>query len=105
MCPKCEADRFVKNGVHHGRQRFKCTKCGYQYTKEGSRYSRKEKAIAVALYSYGLSFRTIAKMYEISPNTICLWARELEKSGYQKPSPESVVERLHYLLKKFQNHP
>ena len=31
-CPKCKSDEYVKSGVIKGRQRFKCTACGYHFT-------------------------------------------------------------------------
>ena len=32
-CLKCGHDHAVKNGFIFGRQRYKCKRCGYQYTK------------------------------------------------------------------------
>jgi len=88
ICPICENENFVKNGIHHGMQRYKCKNCGYQYTKEDSRHSRKEISMAVSLYSFGLSFRTLAKMFEASPNTISLWVK---KSSIQKTGSENTI--------------
>ena len=92
VCPNCDGNKFVKNGIHHNRQRYKCTECGYQYTKENGRHSRREISIAVSLYAFGLSFRTITKMFETSPNTIYLWVKGFAENNYQKPKPESIIE-------------
>ena len=92
VCPNCESEKFVKNGMHLNRQRYKCKLCGYQYTKEDARHSQKEISLAVSLYSLGFSFRTIAKMFEVSPNTIYLWVKGYAEDNYQKPKPEGVIE-------------
>ena len=85
-CPKCKHDKSVKNGIKNGKQCYKCKNCGYQFTNL-NRHSRREIKVAVALYSYGLSFRIIAKMFKASPNTICLWFHK-----YGKINKEELIE-------------
>jgi transposase-like protein len=92
ICPICDSEKFVKNGIQYGRQKYKCKSCGYQSTREESRHSHKDIAMAVSLYSVGLSFRTIAQMFEVSPNTIYLWVKNFAEVHYQKPSPKGVIE-------------
>lgn len=79
LCVKCGGREFVKNGFIHGIQCFKCKTCGWQRLKE-SRYSQKLIVIALALYSHGLSCRTIAKLFFASPNTVCLWVKRYSQS-------------------------
>lgn len=57
-CPKCASERIVKNGRHLERQRFRCKDCGFQFTRDIPRgRPATEKAMAILLYTLGLSFR------------------------------------------------
>ena len=108
ICPICNCQSFVKNGFHHNAQRHKCKGCGYQYTKENARRSQYEVNMAVALYSRGLSFRTIAKLFAVSPNTIYLWVRNYAELNYQKPQVKGKIEveideMCHFVNQKKQN--
>ena len=108
ICPICGNERFVKNGFHHDKQRYKCKDCGYQYTKENSRRPQYDIKMAVSLYSVGLSFRTIAKMFGTSPNTIYLWVKSFAELNYDKPMPKGKIEveldeMCHFINEKKQN--
>jgi len=92
ICAICDEREFVKNGMRHGRQSFKCKKCGYQCSKENSRKSLKDIQMAVALYAHGFSFRTIAKLFSISPNTVMLWVRNFSELHNSKPKVNGEIE-------------
>ena len=47
----------MKNGRHLERQRFRCKDCGFQFTRDTPRgRPATEKAMAILLYTLGLSF-------------------------------------------------
>jgi transposase-like protein len=104
ICPKCKKDHSVKNGHHHGKQRYKCKDCKCQFTKEQPRgKSAKIKHWAILLYVNGLSFRAIAKLVGVSHKAVYDWVRTFSLVAYEKPTPhgEIVVEldELWYFLK------
>lgn len=89
-CPKCGAERAVKNGKVQGNQRFKCKNCNYQFTKMVLPGQHVEKKLeAVKLYCNGLSMRAIAKHLKISATSILNWVRSYAKLSYEKPKPNS----------------
>ena len=75
-CLKCGSDQAVKNGFVSGVQRYKCKRCGYQYTKTKTRgYTNHEKRTVSVLYMSGLSMNTIARLVGISVQTVSRWIR------------------------------
>lgn len=50
-CHKCESLEIVKQGLHKGKQRYKCRGCRYQSTQEhpGLTQSEREKRMLRAL--------------------------------------------------------
>ena len=85
-CPKCKCAEVVKNGKINEKQRFKCKKCSFQFTRLTPRgYADSEKAFAVVLYNLGLSMNAIV--------------------NYEKPVPKDAIiveldEMWHYLGSK-----
>ena len=76
-CRKCESTHFVKNGYINEKQRYKCKKCGYQWTENHKHRVRPiaERAFAVFLYCHGLSMNATSKILEGAPSTILKWIR------------------------------
>lgn len=75
-CLKCGCEEAVKNGFIFGLQRYKCKRCGYQYTKTKPHgRDDNEKRVAVMLYAAGLSMSSIAKIVGVSVQTISRWAK------------------------------
>ena len=70
-CPKCASERIVKNGRYLERQKFRCKDCGFQFTRDTPRgRPATEKAMAILLYTLGLSFRgcpAYILLYQFSP--------------------------------------
>lgn len=61
----------VKNGKVNEKQRFKCKKCSFQFTRLTPRgRPAKDKVLAVTLYISGLSMNAIAKLLEVSTPTV-----------------------------------
>ena len=91
-CPKCQNRKSVKSGHHLGKQRYKCKKCGCQFTREEQRGKGKEvKALAINLYVNGLSFRAIAKIVNVSPKTVYDWVKAFGELTYEKVKPEGDI--------------
>ena len=109
ICPKCGSEHIVKNGKHLGKQRHRCKICGFQFTRETPRgRPASEKALAVLLYTLGLSFNAIGRMLCVSTPTVLMWVRLFAEKTYEKPEPREAViveldEMWHYLHQKKQN--
>ena len=95
-CKKCGSERFSKNGVVRGHQRYRCKVCGYNFTDTPPRgYPLDQKVLAVMLYLSGLSMNRTAKLVGVSTPTYAA-----------KPQPQgrAVVieldEMWHYLKKR-----
>ena len=75
-CLKCGHEKAVKNGFVIGRQRYKCKKCGYQYTKTKPHgYADHERRIVALMYMSGLSMSAIGRFVGISVQTVSRWIR------------------------------
>ena len=105
-CPKCGHDNVVKNGKVNGKQRFICKNCLFQFTRLTPRgHPPKDKAMAVILYTMGLSMNAIAKLVGVSATTILNWIRKFAIANYEKPVPGDAIlieidEMWHYLKKR-----
>jgi predicted nucleic-acid-binding Zn-ribbon protein len=79
-CPKCELVDYVKSGFKGDKQRYKCRKCGCNFTQGHLRaYSFKLKLQAVKLYLEGVGFRSIGRILGISNVTALHWIRQFGK--------------------------
>ena len=105
-CSRCSSDKAVKNGNHHGRQRYKCKECGYQFTLDKPRgMDVAIKCLAIILYVNGLSFRAIAKIVMVSHKAVYDWVKSFGLETYEKPRPQGDViieldEMWHFLTSK-----
>ena len=102
-CPKCQSIEVVKNGKVQGKQRYKCKSCSLQFTRLTPRgRPAQEKAMAVTLYTLGLSIRAIARLIGVSPTAVLKWIKTFAKTHYEKPAPGDAIiveldEMWHYL--------
>ena len=107
-CPKCQSIEVVKNGKAQGKQRHKCKSCSLQFTRLTPRgRPAQEKAMAVTLYTLGLSIRAIARLIGVSPTAVLKWIKTFAKTHYEKPAPGDAIiveldEMWHYLGSKKQ---
>ena len=105
-CPKCQSIEVVKNGQVQGKQRYKCKSCSLQFTRLTPRgRPAQEKAMAVTLYTLGLSIRAIARLIGVSPTAVLKWIKTFAKTHYEKPAPGDAIiveldEMWHYLGSK-----
>ncbi|MBE6440895.1 MAG: IS1 family transposase [Desulfovibrio desulfuricans] len=88
-CRKCGSEAFVNNGFMAGVQRYKCKKCGFQFTRE-TPHGRpmKDKILALILYLSGLSMNAIGNIIEVSTQSIMRWIRMF----YDKFIPQNEIE-------------
>ena len=105
-CPKCKCEKVVKYGKVKGNQRFQCTCCSFQFTRLTPRgHSDSVKAMAVVLYTLGLSMNVIGKMFDVSAQSILNWVRNFAIANYEKPVPKDAIiveldEMWHFLNSK-----
>ena len=105
-CTKCQSIEVVKNGKVQGKQRYKCKSCSLQFTRLTPRgRPAQEKAMAVTLYTLGLSIRAIARLIGVSPTAVLKWIKTFAKTHYEKPAPGDAIiveldEMWHYLGSK-----
>ena len=105
-CPKCQSIEVLKNGKVQGKQRYKCKSCSLQFTRLTPRgRPAQEKAMAVTLYTLGLSIRAIARLIGVSPTAVLKWIKTFAKTHYEKPAPGDAIiveldEMWHYLGSK-----
>ncbi len=105
-CPKCGHEGIVKSGRIWGKQRWKCKKCGFQFTRATSRGRPLwQKQLSVFLYCHGISMNALAKMFGVRASSVLKWIRNYAKDHYEKPEPQGEViimeldEMWHYLKK------
>jgi transposase-like protein len=77
-CKQCGSISFVKNGFVRKLQRYRCKKCGYNFTATPKRgRSIGIKALAVWLYKSGkISFRKLGKLLGVSAVSAYKWVRQ-----------------------------
>ena len=106
-CKKCESENYVKAGFIKGEQRYLCKDCGCKFVPTRQKGKSKQvKLTAVWLYCHGLSFRTIAKFFNVNVRSVFMWVKAFAKLNYVKPVPTSdgvvveLDEMRHYLHSK-----
>ncbi|MFT4968249.1 MAG: transposase, partial [Candidatus Deianiraeaceae bacterium] len=72
----CGSDIFCKNGINTGIQRYKCKKCGVNFTKNRASKPLHLKRLALELYLEGLDFRSIGRILKVSHVSIYNWIRK-----------------------------
>ena len=62
-CPRCGSRRLIRYGIVAGKQRWRCKRCRYQFTRlDGHGTPEPTKRAAVSLYGYGLSLNAVAHL-------------------------------------------
>src|SRR5215510_7944727 len=76
-CPRCHASaKQYKAGFNpSGSQRYRCGKCNRVYTPEPlpQGYSSEKRMLAIRMYVEGSSQRSIARILQVSPQTVANW--------------------------------
>ena len=90
LCKRCSGQRFVKNGVVFGKQRYRCKDCNYRFREGDNRTNDKiiaKKALCVLLYSMAKgSFRMLGHILNTHHTLVYRWIRE-----FGEALPEPVV--------------
>ena len=88
-CKHCGNGAYVRNGMAHGRQRYRCKACGRSFTATPPRGKPPAmKALAVLLYGLGnVSQGMIAKLLGVSHVAVYKWVRA---AGEDTPAPSAT---------------
>ena len=89
VCKHCGSGSFVRNGMAHGRQRYRCQACGRSFTATPPRGKPPAmKALAGLLYALGhVSQGMIAKLLGVSHVAVYKWGRA---AGETTPGPSAA---------------
>jgi transposase-like protein len=91
-CKKCESTSVVRAGKINDNQRYKCKQCGCQF--QPNRKSGKPegaKRLALMLYMFGLSQRSIAKIIQTDVHAVHRWLKKIAQEHYEKTEPVSGI--------------
>jgi len=95
-CPKCRSVECVRNGLMEGFQRYKCKKCGCNYTRSYAYYQKKDKKrrFALSMYLEGLGFHSIARLLGVSHVSVINWVKKYGSQliGIRNPRPCRIME-------------
>ncbi len=93
-CPKCTSDKKVKSGIAKGKQRYKCGKCGCNYTVEikSTAKPKSMKRDALHLYLEGLGFRSIGRFLGVSNVSVLNWIRSFGEAVASLHSAKEEIE-------------
>ena len=95
-CPRCKCSDCIKNGKVGGRQRYKCSDCGYNYSVELklTASSASVKRQALKLYLEGLGFRSIGRFLGVSHVSVQKWIKKFgqEIEDLKSENEISIVE-------------
>ncbi|MEO1054128.1 MAG: hypothetical protein AAFX87_26050 [Bacteroidota bacterium] len=73
-CPRCQSEKYVKDGIVSNRQRYKCKVCHYHFTVPKRRAKpAKIKRIALQLHLEGVGFRALERVLNVSNVAIMKW--------------------------------
>ena len=102
-CPKCDSDVAVKNGFVKGIQRFKCKKCGCQYTRSTPHGKPlKVKILALVLYLSGISMNMIGRIIGVSGQSIMRWIKAFGLACMQEQQSEMEneieIDEMHHFV-------
>jgi len=88
-CKHCGSGSFVRNGMAHGRQRYRCKACGRSFTAAPPRGKPPAmRALAVLLYALGnVSQGMTAKLLGVSRVAVYKWVRA---AGEDAPAPSAT---------------
>src|SRR5215212_7586063 len=86
VCKHCGSGSYVRNGMTHGRQRYRCKACGRNFTATPPRGKPPAmKVLAVLLFALGnVSQGMIAKLLGVSHVAVYKWIRA---AGEDAPAP------------------
>jgi len=109
-CKKCDSLEVYKNGIVRSKQRYKCKKCGYNFTQGDKRKALSKPEIlknqAIQLYLLGLGFRAIGRFLGVSNVSVLNWVRQYGAKSELMIDTKTEIEVMeldemwHYCQKK-----
>lgn len=106
-CPRCNSENTVKNGFAANKQRYKCKRCGCQFTRTAPRGKDiEDRQLAAFLYAAGLSMNAIAKLVNVSVQTVSRWLHSIYSENviekpkvapFKKVTSVDILEHLSHL--------
>ena len=97
LCKACGGTNCVKNGQVRQQQRWLCKGCGYNFIegdKRKERCSLALKSLATLLCSLGLSFRLVARLFNLSHSTVQGWFDQLAATFPPLDVPADAVQEV-----------
>ena len=93
-CPRCNSNKYSKNGHKHGKQRYICKDCRRQFVETPNRpgYSDEVKEKCLTLYVNGLGFRAIERCTGVNHNTVINWVRQRGERLSDAPDAEEIPQ-------------
>jgi transposase len=81
FCRKCRSDLITKNGIVHGRQRYLCRSCGFNFTIAHSNgWPSSSKLTVVVSYCCGEAIADLARDCGATPVSVSRWIEEARES-------------------------
>jgi transposase-like protein len=77
VCTHCGSEKYVKNGISNGVQRYKCKKCNRTFGDKIRKFTYLDKLRFLDLYLNNNGIRTSARILGCSPALLVKWVREL----------------------------
>ena len=105
-CPRCGSHRLIRFGFVAGKQRWRCKRCRYQFTRsEVHGTPEPTRCAAVSLYGCGLSFNAVADLLGTTAQSVLRWVCSYVDQYCAKPPPGDAVvieldEMRHFLQRK-----
>ena len=104
-CKHCGSFSYVKNGIVHGRQRYRCRECQKNFTNAPPRGKPAAmKADAVLMYTSGSSLSGIAKKYNVSVVAVLKWVRAAAQALPEIPCETTSTEKSAVIIMDEMHH-
>ncbi len=76
-CAKCGHKDYRKNGKMRGKQRYRCLKCGYNFTNtHGRGYPPEVRLQALRMYTENMGLSSIGRLLGVDTATVMHWVRD-----------------------------
>ena len=66
ICPKCSSEKYGKDSIVKGKQRYRCKSCDFRHAVQHRGKSPDVKRQTLELYLEGLGFRSIGRFLKCS---------------------------------------
>ena len=91
-CPYCRlTKKQVKNGLNlSGSQKYRCNECRKVYTPQPglNGYPQETRLLAIRMYVEGNSYRAIARILRVSPQSVVNWVKAYTAKLPDAPVPD-----------------